>query len=147
MFLMKIKNLTNKKMFLDKLKQFKSYAPFFLRIVFLLYLITAFKAEVYKPEIIEIFSNQLARLGFPSPLFFAYLGTYTVFISYMLLVLGWQVRLASIPIIIYFMVGILTYHIPEGHSISKIIPALVLMFLGFFFLLNGAGKPSVDEGF
>jgi uncharacterized membrane protein YphA (DoxX/SURF4 family) len=87
----------------------------------------------------------LQSLGFPAPLFWAYLGTYSVFICYVLIVIGYQTQLAAIPIIIYFAVAILTFHLPSGHTIGKTMPATVLMVLGFFFLFNGAGKPSVDN--
>lgn len=131
---------------INQLEKVKAYAPVFLRIIFLLYFITSLKAQVYLPSVIEPFSERLAGLGFPMPLFFAYLGSWSVFIAYILIIVGWQTRLAAIPIIIYFAVAILTYHIPKGHGISETMSATVLFVLGCFFLLNGAGKPSIDEG-
>lgn len=131
---------------LNQLDKFKDYAPVFLRFIFLLYLITAVKAQVFMPSVVEKFSEQLINLGFPAPLFFAYLGSWSVFVAYILIIIGWQTRLAAIPIIIYFAVAILTYHLPEGHGIRQTMPATVLFVLGCFFLLNGAGKPSVDKG-
>jgi putative oxidoreductase len=131
---------------MKNLKKLKDYAPILLRVIFLLYFYTALKVGVYKPAVVEEFSKQLVALKFPAPLFFAYLGTYSVFIAYFLIIIGWKTRLAAIPIIIYFAVAILTYHLPENHSISKTMPATVLLVLGIYFLMNGAGKPSVDEG-
>jgi putative oxidoreductase len=128
------------------MKKLKDYSPIVLRVIFLLYFYTAFKFEVYKPTTVEEFSKQLIALKFPIPLFFAYLGTYSVFISYFLIIIGWKTRWAALPIIVYFAVAILAYHIPEKHTISKTMPATVLLVLGIFFLMNGAGKPSVDEG-
>jgi len=131
---------------INRLDNWKGYAPLFLRFVFLLYFITAVKAKVFSPSVIEKFSEQLINLGFPAPLFFAYLGSWSVFICYFLIIIGWKTRLAAIPIIIYFLVAILSYHLPAGHGISKTMPATVLFVLGCFFLLNGAGKLSIDEG-
>jgi len=130
----------------NRLKGLSGYAPLFLRFVFLLYFIMAIKAQVFRPSVVEKFSEQLINLGFPAPLFFAYLGSWSVFLCYFLIIIGWKTRLAAIPIIIYFLVAILSYHLPAGHGISKTMPATVLFVLGCFFLLNGAGKFSVDEG-
>ena len=122
----------------QQLEKKKAYAPIFLRIVFLLYFITATKAQVFTPSVIEKFSEQLVNLGFPAPLFFAYLGSWSVYVCSFLIIIGWKTRLAAIPIIIYFLVAILSYHLPAGHGISKTMPATVLFVLGCFFLLNGA---------
>ena len=128
------------------LNRFKPYASIFPRIIFLLYLISAIRANVLSPSVIEKFSVQLINLHFPVPLFMAYLGTWTVFVGYILLVIGWKTRWAALPIIIYFAVAILTYHLPEGHSIRQTMPATVLLLMGFYMLVNGAGRPSIDQG-
>jgi putative oxidoreductase len=133
-------------MIMKYLSRFKGYSPLVLRFIFLLYFILALQAKVYSGEAINAFSEQLAGLGFPIPLFFAFVGTWMVLIAYLLIVIGWQVRWAAIPIVIYFLVAIVTYHLPNNHSISKTMPAIVLLMLGLFFLLNGAGKWSIDEG-
>jgi len=124
----------------------KDYAPVCLRVVVGLYLYTALKAKVYLPSVASKFSEQLENLNFPFPLFMAYLGTWALLLSYIALVVGYKVRWAAIPMIIYFAVALLTYHLPEQHSIRESMPAIVLMVLGCFFLMNGAGRPSVDEG-
>ena len=100
----------------NRLERCRDYAPLFLRFVFLLYFITAIKAQVFTPSVIEKFSEQLINLGFPAPLFFAYLGSWSVFICYFLIIIGWKTRVAAIPIIIYFLVAILSYHLPAGHG-------------------------------
>jgi len=126
--------------------KYKSYAPIPLRIIFLLYLISAIKARVYKPEILDAFAKQLDGLSFPVPQFFAYLGTFSLLMAYVMTIIGWKTKWAAIPMIIYFAIAILTYHLPEGHSIRSTMPALVLLAMSIFLLLNGAGKPSIDEG-
>jgi uncharacterized membrane protein YphA (DoxX/SURF4 family) len=127
------------------MKKYADYAPIFLRFIFLLYFITALQAKVYNPKVIQAFSEHLASLHFPLAWWFAAVGTWMVLIAYFLLVIGWQARWAAVPVIIYFAVAILTYHLPNQHSISKTMPATVLLMMGLFFLFNGAGKPSVDS--
>ncbi|WP_350284570.1 DoxX family protein [uncultured Croceitalea sp.] len=130
---------------LDKLNRFKEYAPMFLRAVFLYYLISSLSSGIYTPAYAEKFSKNLTGLGFPIPLFFSYLGIWSVLIGYTLVVIGYKVRLAAIPLIIYFAVALLTYHIPEGHGVRESFSAIMLMLLACFLLINGAGKPSIDE--
>ena len=131
---------------LNDLSRYKDYAPIFLRLIFLLYLVSALRAKVFLPSVISDFSEQLVKLNFPVPLFMAYLGTWTALIGYIMIILGWKTRLAAIPIIIYFAVAILTYHLPEGHGLRQTMPATVLLVMGCFLLINGPGKPSFDEG-
>lgn len=132
---------------IDKLNGIKDYAPIILRVVFLYYLITSISSGTYAPSYAEKFSENLEGLGFPIPLFFSYLGIWGVLIGYTLVVIGYKTRLASIPLIIYFAVALFTYHIPEGHGVRESFSAIMLMLLGLFFLINGAGKPSIDQGF
>jgi len=61
-------------------------------------------------------------------------------------VIDWRTQLANIPIIIYFVVAILTYPFSEGHGIREMMSATVLFVLGYFFLLNDVGKFSVNKG-
>lgn len=131
---------------LNKLEAIKDYAPLVLRLVFLNYLITSVSSGIYAPSYAEKFSENLTGLGFPIPLFFSYLGIWSVLIGYALVVIGYKVRLAAIPLIIYFAVALSSYHIPEGHGVKESFSAIVLLLLSCFLLINGAGKPSIDEG-
>jgi putative oxidoreductase len=124
----------------------KSLAPLFLRLIFAIYLFLALKAKVYLPSAVDKFAENLSGLGLPAATFLAYLGTYSVLISYLLLVIGFKTRWAAIPVIIYFLVAVVWGHIIPGHALGKMISAIVLLVLGIFFLLNGPGRPSVDEG-
>lgn len=122
-------------------------APLCLRLIFGLYLYLSLKAQVYKPDVIELFGNSLDKLGLPLPHVLAWVGTWMVLIAYVLIVIGWHTRYAAIPVILYFIVALVWGHIIPGHTLSKAMPAIILLMLGVFFLLNGPGKPSVDEGF
>ncbi len=85
-------------------------------------------------------------MHFPAPLFFTYLASWSIFIAYVLETLGWKVRLAAIPLVIYFLVAAFVYHVPAGHGIGKTMPASVMLAMSLFLLFNGAGKLSIDEG-
>lgn len=102
--------------------------------------------KAYEFSAIEKFSENLKGLGFPLPLAFAFVGTWMVLIGYVLVVIGWKTKWAAIPVVIYFGVAVFVYHVPEGHGLSKMMAALAPMMMGLFFMLHGAGKPSVDEG-
>lgn len=65
---------------------------------------------------------------------------------YFLIVIGWMTRWAAIPVIINFIVALVWGHLIPGHELSKMVSAIVLLILGIFFLLNGPGKPTLDEG-
>ena len=131
---------------IDKLDRFKDYAPIGIRFVFFLYLILAIKAQSFLPSNIEKFASNLAEMNWLMPTFLAYLGSWSVFVGYIMVVLGWKTRLASIPIVIYFLVAVFGFHVAKGHGISETMSATVLLVMSIFLLLNGAGKPSIDEG-
>ena len=131
---------------LEKLDRIKDYAPVAIRIIFLLYFILALKAQVYLPSNAEKFGENLAGMGIPFAPFMGYLATYSIFVAHLMVVIGFKVRLAAIPEVICFLVAVFGYHVAEGHGISKTMPASVMLAMSLFLLLNGAGKPSLDEG-
>jgi putative oxidoreductase len=122
------------------------YATVFLRAVFAWYLFLAVKAEVYTAQATTDYAKRLSELGLPASGFLAYLSTWSMLICYFLIIIGWKTRYAAIPVVINFLVAIIWGHIIPAHSPAKATAALVLLLLGIFFLLNGPGKPSVDEG-
>jgi putative oxidoreductase len=126
--------------------KYAAYAPVFLRAVFAWYLFLAIKAEVYTVQANAAYAKSLSGLGLPASGFLAYLSTWSMLVCYFLIIIGWKTRYAAIPVIINFAVAITWGHIIPGHPAAKATAAFVLFILGIFFLLNGPGKPSVDEG-
>jgi putative oxidoreductase len=124
----------------------KDYAPVFLRLIFAIYLFLALKAGVYTTEAHTAYAENLGKLGLPAPAFMAHLSSWSMLACYALIIIGWKTRWAAIPVIINFAVAIIWGHLIPGHGLSKMVSAIVLLVLGIFFLLNGPGKPSVDEG-
>jgi len=131
---------------LNKLGNYKDYAPIGIMFVFFLYLILAIKAQSFLPSNIEKFAENLADLNWPAPVILAYVGSWSVFLAYILIALGWKTRIACIPTVIYFLVAVFGFHIARGHGISDTMSATVLLVMSIFLLINGPGKPSVDEG-
>jgi putative oxidoreductase len=128
------------------LEKYKPWAPVFLRIIFALYLYLAIKAGVYTNEAHNQYAENLDKIGLPASSFLAYLSTWSMLVCYFLITIGWFTRYAAIPVIINFIVAIVWGHILQGHLVSSAMAATVLLVLAIFFLLNGPGKPSVDEG-
>jgi putative oxidoreductase len=126
--------------------KYSAYAPVFLRIIFAAYLFLALKAGVYSAQAHEDYASSLSGLGLPASGFLAYLSTWSMLVCYFLIIIGWHTRYAAIPVIINFAVAIIWGHIIPGHPVAKATAALVLLVLGIFFLLNGPGKLSIDEG-
>ncbi|MFP2995379.1 DoxX family protein [Spongiivirga sp. MCCC 1A20706] len=131
---------------LNKLEKFKDYAPVGIRFIFLLYFILAVDHQSFMPSNVEKFAGNLAEMNWPMSTFLAYLASWSGIIAYVFVIIGWKTRLASIPIVIYFLVAVLGFHAAKGHGISESMSATVLLVMGIFLLLNGPGKPSIDEG-
>jgi len=127
-------------------KKIHLYAPAFLRIIFVIYFYLSIKSEVYTSIALKTYGENLTKLGMPIGNILAYISTFSLLICYALLVIGYKARWAAVPVIINFIIAIVYGHILTGHTISKALPATVLLVLGIFILLNGPGKPSIDEG-
>ena len=128
------------------MKKINLYAPAFLRIIFAIYFYLSIKAEVYSSAALVAYGENLTKLGMPFGNILAYISTFSLLICYALLIVGYKARWASFPVIINFVVAIIYGHIIPAHTISKALPAIVLLVLAIFILLNGPGKPSIDEG-
>jgi putative oxidoreductase len=121
----------------------REYAALFLRLIIGSFIIWGVQDNVFSRAQMEEFAHFLGGRGVPFPLFAAFLSAYTQFVCGILIILGAFVRLVSIPFIINFVAAIIIAHL--GDSFRGMFPALLMVFVGFFFLFHGAGKPSVDE--
>lgn len=94
-------------------------------------------------SIVEWFTS----IEMPAPTLNAYLATYTEFLGFIFLALGFATRFISIPLIITMIVAIKTVHWQNGFNASDNgfeIP-LYYMIMLITLLFNGAGKISVDN--
>ena len=123
-------------------KRHHEYAALFIRLIVGSYIVYGVQDNVFSFERMEEFARFLGERGVPSPLFAAFLSAYTQFVCGILILVGAFVRLASIPFIINFIAAIIIAH--PGDDFRGMFPALMMIFVGFFFLFHGAGKPSFD---
>ena len=88
------------------------------------------------------FEKFLGQRGVPSPLFAAHLSVYAQFICGVSILLGAFIRPISVIFIINFICAIVIAHL--GQPFRAMLPALMMLASGVFFLFHGAGKPSID---
>lgn len=133
--------------FLTSLGRFRDYAPFLLRLAFAYELFDAAGHTALHPaEGIPGYAGWLWELGFPFPVVSAILSAYTEFFGALLMVLGWKTRWAALLLAINFVLAIGVGHIAIGDTYKNTFPAINLLAMSVFLLLNGPGKPSIDEG-
>ena len=124
-------------------KRRREYAALFLRLIIGSFIIWGVQDNVFNRAQMEEFAHFLGARGVPFPLFAAFLSAYTQFVCGLLILAGAFVRLISIPFIINFIAAVIIAH--RGDNFRGMFPALLMIFVGFFFLFHGAGKPSIDE--
>jgi putative oxidoreductase len=124
-------------------KRRREYAALFLRLIIGSFIVWGVQDNVFSRAQMEEFAHFLGAQGVPFPLFAAFLSAYTQFVCGICILLGAFVRLISIPFIINFIAAIIIAH--RGDSFRGMFPALLMIFVGLFFLFHGAGKPSLDE--
>lgn len=91
------------------------------------------------------FATWLDSLGVPMPTLNAYLATFAEFFGGLALLVGYQVRLASIPLAITMLVGAVTAH--SGFNFTKggmEYPLTLAVVLVALFLIGG-GKLSISN--
>ena len=128
---------------LKPLDKYKEYSPIFIRLIAGAFIIWGVQDNILSHERMLEFRDFLSARGVSLPLFAAYLSVYTQFVCGISILAGALVRLTSIPLIINFIAALLIAH--RGDTFAGMFPALMLLGIACFFLLNGAGKPSVDE--
>ncbi|WP_080241066.1 DoxX family protein [Spirosoma rigui] len=129
------------------LDRFRAYAPFLLRLAFACELFDAAGHTALHPaEGIPGYASWLTDLGFPFPTLSAVLSAYTEFLGALLMVIGWKTRWAALFLTINFMLAVVVAHLATADTYKNSFPAINLLAMSIFLLLNGSGKPSIDEG-
>ena len=124
-------------------KRRREYAALFLRLIIGSFIIWGVQDNVFSYARMEEFAHFLGARGVPFPLFAAFLSAYTQFVCGICILVGACVRLISIPFIINFIAAVLIAH--RDDTFQGMFPTLLMIFVGFFFLFHGAGRPSIDE--
>jgi len=114
-----------------------------LRVFFAFVLIYGTQDNVFEHERMLEFRDFVARNGFPYPLFSAYLSAHAQFICGLLIGVGLLTRLASVVMIINFVVALLMVHV--GLPFASNISPLAMLFCGVFFFLHGPGPLALDN--
>ncbi|MEK7475911.1 MAG: DoxX family protein [Candidatus Coatesbacteria bacterium] len=86
-------------------------------------------------------------MGFPFPLFFAYLSAMTEFFAGLFIAAGLLTRLTCLPLIFNMGVALIGIHYHHGDPISKMEPALSYLTAWLTILLAGPGAYSFDHLF
>ncbi|WP_128545942.1 DoxX family protein [Larkinella soli] len=129
------------------LHRYRAYAPFLLRLAFGYELIDAAGHTALHPaEGIPGYAEWLQSLGFPFPILSAALSAYAEFLGAILIIIGLWTRWAAVILFINFSFALLLGHIAIGDTYKGAMPAINLWAMSIFLLLNGPGKPSVEEG-
>jgi putative oxidoreductase len=126
-------------------RRLAGYGPVLLRLVVGSFLVYGVQDNVFSSARMEEFAKFLAAHEFPWPTFCAYLSAYAQFVCGILIALGAAIRLASVPMIFNFLVAVLCVHLRDGDPFPRHFPALVILAACVLFLLDGAGRLSVDH--
>jgi putative oxidoreductase len=130
------------------LKKIISVNPMGLNALFLIRIMTGILIHIHgnmvlDPEKMQQMADFIGKdLGFPLPLFMAYLSKGTEFFGGLLFALGFFTRFISIPLIINMSVATFGSHHGQITGAGEHAFIYLMMFVTFFFI--GSGKWSVD---
>ena len=128
--------------FLDKNKHI---GIFILRIFIGFRLIYGVLDNILSWERMIEFSVFLDTNHFPFPIISAILSVYLQFFAAILILIGFKLRIATIPLIIHFIVALVAFHFRVNDSIEGMTPALAMLFGCLTLLFTGADKISFEN--
>lgn len=123
------------------LERNKDLGIFFLRVFIGLRLIYGVADNVLSWEHMKAFEAFLAANNFPFPLGSAVLSVYAQLICGLMILTGFHIRVASLFMVINFMIALLMVH--RSDTIEGMTPALAMLFSCLLFLFYGAGKIAI----
>ncbi len=115
----------------------------FLRLFVGLRLVYGVLDNVLSWEHMLRFRDFLELNHFPFPIYSAVISVYAQFLCGMLIIFGILFRWASSIMIINFLVAMVMVH--RGDSVEEMTTPLLLLFIHFFFALNGPGKYTIGR--
>lgn len=89
------------------------------------------------------FRDFLELNDFPFPIYCAVISVYAQLLCGMLIIFGIFFRWASSIMVINFLVALVMVH--RGDSVEEMTTPLLLVFIHFFFALNGPGKYTIGR--
>lgn len=82
---------------------------------------------------------------FPFPLLSAITSVYVQFLGAIFILVGFKMRIASIILVVNFLVALVFVHLRINDTVEGMTPALAMLFGCLTFLFTGAEKVSVDH--
>ncbi|QHT65922.1 DoxX family protein [Rhodocytophaga rosea] len=116
-----------------------------LRIFIGLRLIYGVADNVFSQEQMMEFAHFLEANNFPLPTLSAIVSVYVQLIGGLLILIGYQIRLAAAVLIVNFLVALGMVHIND--TVEGMTPALAMLFGCITLLFTGAGKYSSKSTF
>ncbi|MEZ5016748.1 MAG: DoxX family protein [Flavipsychrobacter sp.] len=106
-----------------------------------------YKPATMKLNNIEGIASWFEDMGLPFPLLNAYMATGTEVLGFILLALGFGVRVIAIPLVIVMLVAIKTVHWGNGFDAGDNGFEIPLYYIAMLLVLiaQGAGKISLDH--
>ena len=127
--------------FLKNQEKISSFGVVFIRLAFGYHLLYYSWESVMSFDVSSD-ADFLLSLGIPFPTMMAWAYLLTEFIGGCALIVGFKVRLISIPLIVTFLVAYFLVH--KGDPYLDSFQALQMLAVSFFFLFNDSGKYSID---
>ena len=91
------------------------------------------------------FAHFLEQHHFPIPTLSAVTSVYLQFIGALLILVGYQTKIAAFFLSLNFVVALLAVHLPIGDSVEGMTPALAMLFGCLTLLFTGPGRLSIDR--
>lgn len=95
------------------------------------------------------FAAFLESFGFPIPVVSAVVSVAVQFVGSLMLLTGYRIRIASLLLVVNFIVAIVFVHLASGDSFEAMTPPLAMLFGSLTLALTGSGKYALgikDEG-
>ncbi len=123
----------------------KPLALFLLRLAFGARLIYGTIDNIISWERMLEFRDFLDINGFPLPLISAVVSVYVQFLAGICWIVGFRVKLASLLMILNFLVAIIGVHLLHGDTYINMAPALHLLVVAFLLYVFGPGQYALDQ--
>lgn len=101
--------------------------------------------NVVSSEKMKEFQDFLAQFDMPFPHFSAILSIYVQLICGILILVGFQTKLATALLALNFLVAIIMVHIPNRDTIEATTPAAALLTIFICLFFTGSGKFSIEN--
>lgn len=122
----------------------QSLALFIVRLAFGIRLIYGVIDNIVSWERMLEFSHFLNANGFPLPLISAVVSVYAQFLAGLCWILGFKVKLASLFMILNFLVALIGVHLLHGDSYINMAPAIHLLVISLLLYSIGPGDFAVS---